>query len=142
MDDFDIYAAGFFDGEGCIQIARMRRKGKHDVYALRVSANQRDARPLLLFAEHYGGKVRKHERTRFGQCDMWRWLVSSAKAEAFLLRVLPYLVVKKDQAELALEFQARRLSHADRLRPEVTAVQRNHDERDRIRMKAMKREAV
>lgn len=101
------YMAGIIDGEGCISIyiMRPRKKGKH-VYrtALGVSCYQSDERLMKWIVEHYGGKYYQHNMdnsTRIG--FSWRG-PTGAKLELFLLEIIPYLIVKKDQALLALEY--------------------------------------
>ncbi len=39
------------------------------------------------------------------------WGLSTRSARPFLLEVLPYLIAKREQAEVALAFQARRVSN-------------------------------
>lgn len=86
------YAAGFFDGEGCI-LTRERRGHVE----LRVTAVQNAAAPLLLLKEHFGGAV-IHIVPR----DIYVWEISHRKAREFLAAVLPHLMVKRERAERAL----------------------------------------
>ena len=89
------YAAGFFDGEGCVHIARNVRVVISGCF-----------KPGLLdkFAARWGGRVvlarwSDASRSRPGV----RWEITGQKAAAFLTDVLPYLVERRDQARLALK---------------------------------------
>jgi hypothetical protein len=100
MLDCDLsYLAGFFDGEGSIVI----RANDHTIY-LQVNVTQTDPRPLQLYVDLFGGRVSKmHDKSYWKKSYIWQ--ISSHKAAAALEKMLPYLTVKKAQAELALEFQ-------------------------------------
>ncbi len=98
------WAAGFFDGEGSINIEEPR---KARGYSLKVSISQNDPRPLVKIAEIWGGSVKQR---RGGLHSDWK-LVSRSAGE-FLMDISSFLVVKSEQATLAIEFQSLRvLSH-------------------------------
>lgn len=102
------YAAGLFDGEGYIRISRQQLKQfkTHVRYQLFVGMAMTDPRALVQFGKEFGGSLcwgspRKnpiHKPLHF-------WTVSSLNARLFLERVRPYLIVKAEQADLAIEFQ-------------------------------------
>lgn len=93
------YAAGFFDGEGTIDIRhRLTHKGKYERFELRLQVPQLNPDVLYWFQERWGGQVSKPDR----YC--WRLLVTGLGCERFLCDLLPYLIGKKEQAVLALEF--------------------------------------
>lgn len=104
------YAAGFFDGEGNVCIARNLRGGQertHYVHNMRVGASQREAATLFWLRDRWGGSVRPSQRkTPSGVRTYYVWGCFAIGAAAFLRDVLPYLQVKRERAELALEFQA------------------------------------
>jgi hypothetical protein len=92
------YLAGFFDGEGSIVIRQ-----SHTIY-LQINVTQTDPRPLQLYVDLFGGKVSKMHDDGYWK-KSYIWQISSHKAAAALEMMLPYLTVKKAQAELAVEFQ-------------------------------------
>ncbi len=107
------YAAGFFDGEGCIAIAcqpsRMARgKRSHKPrYWLNVSLSQNDPAPLVWMKDRFGGAVRFRRGKRSydqGEYQRWDWVASTAAALIFLRTVRPFLIVKASQADLAFQF--------------------------------------
>lgn len=85
------YLAGFFDGEGSIYA----RNG------LQVSAVQIDRTPLLLLQGEFGGRVTDPRRTG-SPTSVWR-IYGQPAAEA-LRALFPYLIVKSEQAKLALQY--------------------------------------
>lgn len=52
----------------------------------------------------YGGSI-QYWPSRNNWKPQHRWHVSADKAAAFLELILPYLIIKTEQAELALQFQ-------------------------------------
>lgn len=98
------YLAGFFDGEGCVGVyLRNQDKSKsHKYYVLVVSLSQvgDSGRDLLRsIQDEYGGSVYKNTS------GVWYYTLSANKARAFLLDILPFLVIKQTQAALGLSFQ-------------------------------------
>jgi hypothetical protein len=102
------WAAGFIDGEGCINIAHkstISRYGKkYNYYSLAVMVGQITPEPLLKLKEMFGGHIRgpiikENRRPSF------MWSISSRNSADMLQKLLPYLIVKKSEALNALEFQ-------------------------------------
>lgn len=89
------YLAGFFDGEGCISVVRGGP-------TIAVAVVQVDRRPLDALAEHYGGRVAPHGKPKPGHRQAYRWQIYSANARVFLRDILPFLVVKRESAEMVL----------------------------------------
>jgi hypothetical protein len=90
------WCAGFFDGEGCIDLQHTRT----GAWISHVNLVQRDETPLVVFEKAFGGS-----RSVTGP-KKDAILLSFRKAEArhLLSTLLPYLVVKRRQAELILEY--------------------------------------
>lgn len=120
------YMAGFFDGEGCIGIGPPRGT---TLYVLQVSIANTDKRPLGLFHKVYGGKL-LGPLARGERCKpIYHWKAESKKAEQVVADLLPFLIIKRKQAELALEF--RRLFEGSNILPRGNA-KPNQEKRDRI----------
>jgi hypothetical protein len=94
------WAAGFFDGEGCVIL----RKAKN-TYVVRISVSQVNPAPILKLKHLFGGHISKQKPKNSNWKDQWKWEQDAKTASETLQTLLPYLVVKKDVAELALEFQ-------------------------------------
>ena len=100
----DAYAAGLLDGEGCIGIAKSRRG---TAYSVRVDfgMTQKAAAVLHRMAKEYGGLVR-NGRLATEQWDaVLTWKLHGQEATAFLREVIDHLVLKRQQAELAIRVQ-------------------------------------
>lgn len=94
------YFAGFFDGEGTVDIRfRTTHGGKYFRYELRVQIVQIDVKPLIVLRDKWGGSICKPKNSKTS-----RWLVSSDQAAKFLRDVRPHLIVKADEADIGLEF--------------------------------------
>ena len=99
------YFAGITDGEGCIYIRKTHhkdRKGFGLCYQIAVSIEMTSKKIVEMFFNEFGGSM----LTRLKDVNykrLYSWVVSSNKARDFLVMVLPYLVEKRKQAELALE---------------------------------------
>src|SRR6266581_2341837 len=94
-----------FDGEGCVHIGRPH--GDDHYHSIRARISMTDSFYPYLFAERFGGTSRettvgrkKHYRT------VYHWAVASAQAGAFFEAILPWVVVKRPQVEIALRFRS------------------------------------
>jgi hypothetical protein len=94
------YIAGLFDGEGCVRIYTEDNK---KWFILQITISNTCVPLLLEIQKHYGGNV---SGRRNGLC--YSWSMTSKPAAEILKKMLPYLIVKKEQAEIAIEFQARK----------------------------------
>jgi hypothetical protein len=106
----DGYTAAMIDGEGCISIAsylqKVHKGGREYRYTntqLAISIFQTDERLMKWLQHHYGGTYipRKPE---VGKRQGWSWVPAKKNLELFVLRMLPYLLLKREQALLALEY--------------------------------------
>lgn len=98
------WAAGAVDGEGCISIRSQRvPNSKFEQYALYISVGNTDIRMPQRLAEMFGGnvinKTRQQERR-----PVYEWRIFSANAVKVLKMLRPYLVIKGEQADIAIEF--------------------------------------
>lgn len=103
------YAAGFFDGEGCVQLY-MRPSGRtKNCLRCALSAYGTDPAPLYWLQERWGGRIRwddEPKRLATGRRPVGRWVIFSNEAEIFARDILPYLIVKRSQMDLWLEARA------------------------------------
>ena len=112
------WAAGFFDGEGCIHIGRLTARG-HTNYQLIIRVSQRTREPVDEFQRLFGGFVSTTRASSHPHKTQWLWGCSNAQAGKVLAQLLPFLIVKKSQAELAVEFQALRSERKANTDPET-----------------------
>jgi hypothetical protein len=95
------YAAGFFDGEGCISF---RKNGVWPT--IRVDANQVDRRPLAYLHSYYGGTLASRNVSKYNPNarDIWVWHTSARIALGVLRDISPYLICKAELAEVAIRY--------------------------------------
>jgi hypothetical protein len=119
-------AAGLFDGEGSIIIDKPRRGRGH---ALLVTLAMREPAAVTWLQERWPGSLRpttKHPKGR-DAFVCWYWRRHTSAAGAFLSDILPYLLIKKAQAQLAIEFQSNKsFKYGRRLTDEVLAFEEGY----------------
>lgn len=103
------YAAGLFDGEGCVHIARQKKASARRgyVYRLVVSVAQNHLDTLADFQNLTGIEGRIYHRQRQGSSNRDNYALNyDGEAAALLLETLwPFLRRKADEAVFALHFQ-------------------------------------
>lgn len=103
-----IWAAGFFDGEGSVTIQ------KKNGYQLQVSIGGTNSPSLNIFREYWGGKTNIMNRIgdEIGNSGykvkhtayQLTFNHGDTETKRLLQDLLPYLIVKKELAELGLEY--------------------------------------
>ena len=103
------YAGGLFDGEGIICIAKVRtNKNKGGLYfGLRIELSNTNEQVVRWIQCYFGGSVYERYADIDTRRTLWAWHIRGQMALGFLKIIIPYLRIKKQQAELAIEFQAR-----------------------------------
>lgn len=101
------YLAGFFDGEGCIDVQRNYPKGREGQLYVRPRVRLALANSCRFVLERlqttYGGHLLGRNSGGRNQQDSTSWeLLSKADMHQVLQPILPHLVIKKAQAELVL----------------------------------------
>lgn len=93
------YAAGFFDGEGAVGISPSDRY-------LRADISNTNREILEMFRERWSGSITVCKPQKPQHKPVYHWRVKCGNAEVFLRDVLPFLVIKKERVEFALEIRA------------------------------------
>lgn len=92
------YLAGFFDGEGCVG-AYMRG----DKVVLRLAVGNTHRPSLDRIQRAFGGSTCPiNQKKRPRNKPQWQWSITGQRAKDALAVMLPYLLTKKAQAEIAL----------------------------------------
>lgn len=112
------WAAGFIDGDGSIGIYR---NGKRQAYILFLQATQVNPAPLKVLQELFGGSVRQQPGGGKRR-DYFLWAIAAQKAGSALRQILPFLQMKREEAEIGLAFQDGRHRVGRKLNPEELAV--------------------
>ncbi|MFH1473645.1 MAG: hypothetical protein ABIE55_02005 [Candidatus Aenigmatarchaeota archaeon] len=98
--DLKGYIAGIVDGEGHVFITFTRTQN----YLCGVDVMNTDKRVLEFFVKYFGGNILLRKRAKPNHKDSYRWQCFGSKAAKLCRCILPYLIVKRKQAELLLEF--------------------------------------
>lgn len=106
---FLAWAAGFFDGEGCVMVEKSKEiRCKHGFRTSLHTTVTQTSRPCLeLFLDKFGGSIITSEnRTPSGRrwAVQYRWVARNEEALEFLRAIEPYVVVKKSQVLAALSY--------------------------------------
>lgn len=103
------YIAGILDGEGCVTIIGRKQKSCTRTYAhLSVQIINTEMK-LFEFIKLYLPSTigvdykSKKEKSHFRDC--YRMIFTHVRAIVFLKPLIPYLIIKKEQALLGIEFQ-------------------------------------
>lgn len=108
------YIAGFVDGEGCISIrvvARARRAVNKaaTIFLSIVNTNKAVLEDIQKFLECGTLRLLRQEaQYRENEKAVWQYNVFGGSAFLVIQKLLPFLRIKKRQAELALEFYSYR----------------------------------
>jgi hypothetical protein len=122
------YAAGFFDGEGCIVIRRTR--GNTFWTSVRITST--DLPIIEWMRKNFGGATGVQPPNKNAKVcrPCWFWGMGSKSATEFLKKIAPLLVIKRQQADLAIEFQSRiEAPGVNRLTPEEIAIRETYKRR-------------
>jgi hypothetical protein len=101
------YIAGFMDGEGCINISRYKGpNNRTPVYGLQLIIAQKSRKGLEDLCQMIGaGNVYdSYKREYLLNCQ---YRLTSREAAELLTEIFPYLKLKREEAEVAIEFQAK-----------------------------------
>lgn len=104
---FLAWAAGFFDGEGCVRIGVQYKPGKSTpAMILSASISNTDPRPVTILCKAFQGARRTlNTSSRRGKpCTSAVCSLTGARAYNFIRDILPYSVVKREQIILSMEF--------------------------------------
>lgn len=126
------YFAGLFDGEGCINVVEVKPKpGRHSpTFQTLAQVSMTDRRALDLLLNAFGGRIRQSTEKGSRPIRVWRMYHKSAKR--FLEAVLPYLIVKKYQAELLIELESRVLGRGVQRRLSTDEIDRRREIKEKV----------
>ncbi|KKR30745.1 MAG: hypothetical protein UT62_C0008G0020 [Parcubacteria group bacterium GW2011_GWC1_39_8] len=116
MDVILSYYAGFVDGEGYIGIKKYIRKDKGSEkfspsYSERVSIGGINELSIKAFNDLVIGNIHYKKPSKLNERGFWNWEVSENKARIFLKMILPYLKIKRLDAELVLALGKNKLKN-------------------------------
>jgi len=105
-----IYVAAMIDAEGCISIGAANHKttaGNHYIaYMLRIQIANTSVKLMDWIVENFGGVIYKKKQALNPKKPVFQWFTKGGwqAQEKFLLGILPYLIIKREQALVGLDF--------------------------------------
>lgn len=99
------YVAGLFDGEGCISLVKQRRLNSplHS-YNMRVVIAMTHKPMIKLLQEQFGGNFTERKGSMHNHRNAFTISWSNKRAGTMLQILAPHLVIKRAEAEVALEY--------------------------------------
>lgn len=100
------YLAGIIDGEGTVYIQKVDRKTFFDYFPrIQIISTNKDL--IVWIKDIFGGIVTSRDRSNENR--NWRlqhtWYTSRKIMDILLPFILPYLIIKKNQVEVMIEFR-------------------------------------
>lgn len=104
------WMAGVLDSDGSLMILTEKRKTLY--YLARITVTNTDKRMLNTILSWTGlGTIIEHKQPKENWAPCWSWhCQTNAGILLVLLKVLPYLVIKKEQARTLIQFCALKLA--------------------------------
>ena len=101
------YTAGIVDGEGHISLIR---RSETNTVRLEVGVTNTNEWLCRWLKMQFGGRVNTCRPYKVNWKRSFKWIIEYREAANFLSFILPYLQLKRTQAEVAIKFQKRRRS--------------------------------
>lgn len=124
------FLGGIIEGEGCVSLQKVNRPNGRTRYMSRIDINNTSLELVNVIVElikavgvspyvHWKYQQRKHDGFNYAPCACIR-IAGVKRTITFLEMIIPFLVSKKEQAQLVLAFCKRRLtvpqnSHYDKV---------------------------
>jgi len=105
------YTASAIDCEGCIRLSKEKDRATKNGYCYRLIVEVDNTNEVLgkFLQDNFGGWIYpKPNKKKPNHKILYQWIIDRGNASTLLKAVLPYLLLKRHQAELAIAFQSRR----------------------------------
>lgn len=97
--------AAYVDGEGCFSIIRVKAKnGVPDAFGFQLSVSNTSLKLMDWLEATFGGSVYPKNASRKEHKPGYQWQVNGYNAYKLIANFKGYLIIKLDQAEIALKF--------------------------------------
>jgi hypothetical protein len=99
------YAAGYIDGDGCFNIGKTSIKGRiSKKYIASTIVTSTNIEIIKWFKDNFGGSIQSSKKIIKGQKQLHYFVMKSNASKEFLKHVYPYLVEKRNHANIFLNF--------------------------------------
>lgn len=110
------YVAGLLDGDAWIGITKQKPhfnghenpdklRTRNFFYRLRVEVKQTDQRIVNFLMDNVGGYYHIERRATINGRKVYSWFIDGDHAARLLQAIYPYLIGKRDQADIAIKFR-------------------------------------
>ena len=96
------YFAGISDGEGSFVLHRHKTGYR---FSCQLQVGNTDVRLLEWVRARFGGSVNLERRHNTAHKPVYRWVCQADNLSEMMTALLPYLIAKRDQAELMLAYR-------------------------------------
>lgn len=110
-DDEIIYLAGIFDGEGCVTVWREKSKNDKHYINPKIAIVMTNKKPIQMFSDIFGGNVSTQINKIPNRKVVYAYSATGKRAKLVLDKIIPYLKVKRQQAEHAVEIVNLKILH-------------------------------
>lgn len=118
IDDKKLYyLAGIIDGEGTIGIRRQDSYTGRYIYSHHIAIKNSDVRLIHWLVDNFGGTFPKPHTEKDNYKDTYNWQLSSSSSYKLLKKVGCYLLLKREQADLAIELYEKVSSRFGKTKP-------------------------
>lgn len=114
------YAAGFFDGEGCLNIECCKANGN---FQIRASISNTHLGIIELLQQQFGGSISGPIQRGGNTKPFWSWKVMGMKLTSFLEYIKPFVIVKREHLVVGLNMRIT-LEAYGKMSPERYALQK------------------
>jgi hypothetical protein len=101
-----VYLAAIIDGEGSLAIDiqnPIKDDRKTDYYSIRIIIVNTSLDLMNWLESKFGGKVHKRKLIK-GRKQCYQWRIYSFNASKLLQECLPYMIIKKQHAQIIIDF--------------------------------------
>ena len=120
------YLAGIVDGEGCIYAEAKRSRS-----SIRLTVTNTSLALINWIVGRFGGNVHVCKKSRRRKRICYSWYVNGQRLAARILAaIIPYMVIKRKQAELALQWQPGMSAEASAAMVEAMSALNSPENRD------------
>jgi len=92
------YAAGLFDGDGTVTMSKRSKASKARGYQITAAIYNTEETLMKMLVKEFGGFIYRPPRK-----NVFNWIIGSKQVRLFLERIIPFLIIKKQRVELALQ---------------------------------------
>lgn len=99
------YSAGIVDGEGCILVEDYKYKNGDRAFILVLKVVNTDKRVIDYLYNSLGGHICNERKATKNRRRTFRWYMKGKEAANMIKLLLPFMIIKKEQALIALDFR-------------------------------------